>query len=281
MASRPTLDRLERTLQALRQGWSQGWPGLPAVVEGCIVELGGPLPQRGTRWAHLLHEATLATAYWLERDGAQRARRGAEPAYHNRLHTADTLVALTTLLRAQRAVEQRATAQVTPAERLGLLAMAAHDLLHDGSINRFEAELESRSADHLQPLLAELEISPRDARRVRTLILATDPAHVPGVHARVRGRRFRVQDDDCLAVLLVEADILASTLADTGVSLTAQLALEWDRVAPERAQALRQPLGRLGFLERAALFSSPASALLGLPAVRQAQIDALRAAQGG
>lgn len=281
MASHPTLDRLEQALQALRDGWRQDWPGLPAVVEGCLVELGGSLAPRAPRRAKLLHQATMATAFWLEQDGAQRARHGTEPAYHNRLHTADTLVALATLLRAQRSLERHAPAQPTPAERLGLLAMAAHDLLHDGSINRFESELESRSADHLQPLLTELEITPVDAQRVRALILATDPARVPEIHARVRGRRFCVADDDCLAVLLVEADILASTLVTTGLPLTAQLAVEWDRVAPERAQTLRQPLGRLGFLEHAALFSSPASTLLGLPAVRQAQIDALRAARGG
>jgi hypothetical protein len=281
MASHPTLDRLEQALQVLRDGWRQDWPGLPAVVEGCLVELGGSLAPRVPRRAKLLHQATMATALWLEQDGAQRARHGTEPAYHNRLHTADTLVALATLLRAQRSLERHAPALPTPAERLGLLAMAAHDLLHDGNINRFGSELESRSADHLQPLLTEMKITPVDAQRVRALILATDPARVPEIHARVCGRSFCVEDDDCLAVLLVEADILASTLVTTGLPLTAQLAVEWDRVAPERAQALRQPLGRLGFLEHAALFSSPASTLLGLPAVRQAQIDALRAARGG
>ena len=148
----------------------------------------------------------------------------------------------------------------------------------DGSVRPDEDfamswEVDAKAAKRLSEIAEAAKASDR-------IILATDPARVPEIHARVRGRRFRVENDDCLAVLLVEADILASTLVTTGLPLSAQLALEWDRVAPERAQALRQPLGRLGFLERAALFSSPASMLLGRPAVRQAQIDALRAARG-
>jgi hypothetical protein len=81
---------------------------------------------------------------------------------------------------------------------------------------------------------------------------------------------------DCLAVLVQEADIVASTLAVTGTDLTRSLAQEWESDQPAMAKTLLTVEGRLRFLEYGALFSSPASRWMGIQQARQAQIDAIR-----
>jgi hypothetical protein len=214
-------------------------------------------------------------AQWLEREGRQMQRRGREPQYHNRLHMADTLVCMTLLLKAQRAVLGTPSAKARRHEWLAMLAMLAHDLLHDGSVNQYPAQLESRSAQALRPLMQRHGMPEQDQLVVRHLILKTDPLCVRQAHAQVAERAFVIEDVDCLAVLVEEADILASTLAVTGMDLTRSLSAEWERSNPSMAPVLLTRLGRLRFLQFGALFSSPASRFMGIQQARQSEMDAL------
>ena len=266
---------LNVSLMNLRRSWPHGWPGMQAVVAGCFQRLDldlvptDPAMLTCTRCIHDLSD-------WLERDGEERRRDGVEPAYHNRLHTADTMVSLTLLLQAQRQLSGRDPVASARHERLSLLAMLAHDLLHDGGVNQFEAQLESRSVQALTPLMQHHGLPGSDQAVVRHLILKTDAQAVPATHKQIAGRPFDLDDLECLTVLVQEADIMASTLPSTGPSLTHHLAEEWTRSNPSQARQLLTPAGRLRFLEHAALFSSPASQLLGAQTARQAQMDALR-----
>lgn len=265
---------LEVSLLNLRERWPRGWPGLPLVFERCVVQLGHSITPRDSR---LLAVAQCAqdVALWLEREGIKAHRRGQEPNYHNRLHMADTLVCLTLLLKAQRIVQGQSSAKARRHEWLALLAMLAHDLLHDGSVNQYPAQLESRSAQALQPLMQRHGMSAADQQVVQHLILKTDPPCVRQAHAQVADRPFVVEDVDCLAVLVEEADILASTLAVTAMDLTRSLSKEWERSNPSMAPVLLTRLGRLRFLEFGALFSSPASRWMGIQQARQSEIDSL------
>lgn len=67
----------------------------------------------------------------------------------------------------------------------------------------------------------------------------------------------------------------ASRLPDIGADLTEELATEWAQRYPQDAQGLRSPSGRIFFLKQLALFSSESSKRLGLPSIRQAQLEAL------
>ncbi len=214
----------------------------------------------------------------VEQDGCQRAALGCEPAYHNRLHVADTLVALTLLLRTTRGLQNPTEAeseQPSHPEWLALLAMLAHDLMHDGRINCQPMAMETRSFQALQPLMGHHQMAEADQVAVEHIILMTDPTLVAQCHQNMAGRQFSIHELDALVVLVQEADIWVSSLPMLGAQLTQQMSQEWLAHAPERAQALIQPAGRLGFLRHASLFSSPAARELGIHRIRQAQIDAL------
>ena len=267
---------LELSLLNLRERWPHGWPGLGLVFERCMRQLGHSdrhtLPPR----LQVIHTCAQELGAWLERDGSRRHRDDAEPQYHNRLHMADTLVCMTVLLLAQR--EAQPVKRLAPSrhEWLAMLAMLGHDLLHDGAVNRFPAEIESRSVQALDPLMQHHGMHEQDRQIVKHLILKTDPLCVRQAHDQIADRPFRLDDQDCLAVLVEEADILASTLAVTGIELTQQLSLEWASSNPAMSPVLLTPQGRLRFLQFGALFSSPASQWLGIPRFRQAEIDALQ-----
>lgn len=268
-----TLDDLQTTFRNLRAAWPDAWPGLPLVLERCLARLGHEgRPARAEDRRILACMQELARL--IEDDGQRRHRDGCEPAYHNRLHMADTLVALTALLLQSRR-PQPAPAAPSHVEWLAMLAMLGHDYLHDGTINQSPGQLELRSAEQIAPVMMRHGLGEADRALVRELILLTDPTRVAASHQRISGRRFTVTDPHCLAVLVQEADILASSLPDPGLELTRQLAREWQRVDEQRARQVLTDAGRQGFLRFGALFSSPASQRLGLPALRAAQMAAL------
>jgi hypothetical protein len=91
-----------------------------------------------------------------------------------------------------------------------------------------------------------------------------------------RSRPFDLRQRDCLAVLVQEADILASTLPQTQQGLTQALSREWAPTQPVAAGNLLLPENRLIFLEHAALFSSPAAKCLGLDRVKVRQVSQIK-----
>ena len=270
----PLLASLETSLLHLRERWPQAWPGLPLVFDRCWQRLGGGRCSPSDRVQALMLSAHEVAAR-IEHDGRARQRRAAEPPYHNRLHIADTLVCMTHLLLAQR--EVRPQSPVLPVfECLALVVMLGHDYLHNGKVNRFPAELESIAVAQLQPILERHGVARQDLTVLNHCILRTDPSSVKPSHALVAGRAFSLSDRDWLAVLVEEADILASTLMVTAEGLTQSLAKEWTGFDPVMAQGLLQPASRIHFLENAALFSSPAASLLGIQGLKQAQVSAAR-----
>jgi hypothetical protein len=265
---------LEVSLLNLREHWPRHWPGLPLVFERCIAQLGGSMTPASPR-LRAVADCAVEVAHWLEREGRRMQRAGGEPNYHNRLHMADTLVCMTLLLKGQRHLQGPSSAKTRRHEWLAMLAMLAHDLLHDGSVNQYPAQLESKSAQALQPVMARHGMHAEDQSVVRHLILKTDPLCVRQSHAQVADRVFAIEDVDCLAVLVQEADILASTLAVTSADLTRSLSVEWERSNPSMSPVLLTRMGRLRFLEFGALFSSPASRWMGIQQARLAEIQAL------
>ena len=212
----------------------------------------------------------------IEDDGLQRHRLGSEPPYHNRLHIADTLVSMTCLLLATRATQQRDTCSTpSDAEWVLMLAMLGHDFEHPGKVNQFPGEIESHSVHELQPLMQAAGLSEPVRALIGELILMTDPSRVRPHHEAMRGRPFDLDDAGCMAMLLQECDILASAMPDIGIDLTHQLANEWAMFSETMGASLLMAKSRLHFLRNQAQFSSPASHLLGLPAMTAAEIREL------
>jgi hypothetical protein len=181
-------------------------------------------------------------------------------------------------------------------------AALGHDALHDGRRNHSPSETEERSASWVVGLLQARGLRAAWCQRVATIIERTAPQHVTRNHEQLRAQRSAslrnaeararrnalngqgsqsnrhspnsLGNLNLCCVLANEADILASALPDIGMALTECLAQEWDKRYPTDAQGLRTDSGRRFFLQHLALFSSAAADVLGLPAIRQAQLDA-------
>ncbi|MEY3611810.1 MAG: hypothetical protein RJB14_1532 [Pseudomonadota bacterium] len=273
-AAPPSLTELAATLRNLRRPWPQGWPGLPLVFQRAWQQLGLGSPRSGSR-LHALKVFGLSVCEQVERDGALRHAREAEPAYHNRLHIADTLVCMTYLLKASAHVRVPGT-HLPQVPALALAIMAGHDFLHPGGSNSHPGEFESRAVRDLLPSMDRAGLFPADRDVLTHCILATDPLRVKACHQDVRSRPFDLRQRDCLAVLVQEADILASTLPQTQQGLTQALSREWAHTKPVAAGQLLLPQNRLLFLEHAALFSSPAAQCLGLDRVKLRQVSQIK-----
>jgi hypothetical protein len=253
------LASLETSLSNLRQRWPRQWPGLPLVFERCWQQLGHSPECLGRGTVAMIALGQRITQH-IETDGQRRAALGAEPAYHNRLHMADALVCMTYLLLALRQLQLTSTRSARY-EALMLVTMAGHDFLHPGGRNAHPGQLENLSIQAL----------------IRACILATDPECVPAQHRAAASRRFDLTDPVWQSVLAQEADIMASALSQTQGDLTQALSREWALSTPAGvAQALLTAQGRLGFLQHAALFTSPAAHHLGMAQVRAAQIQTLQ-----
>jgi hypothetical protein len=267
---------LETTLQNLREKWPTYWPGLAVVLNSSLKKLGFiealKLPPR----QKALHDCIFSVVNAIEKDGVLRAKSQQEPRYHNRLHFADTVVALTVMLLNLRKVSGRSlNQQLSHAEWLAMLIMVSHDFLHNGQINQFRSEIEALSVKALVPLMKKHKVSAKDQALISAIILKTDPAFVAESHHQIEDQAFDLSDHKCLLVLIQECDILASALPETGKTLTQQLSEEWADVAPDKSLALLPPAGRLFFLKRMALFSSPASQALGIQRSIDRQIAAI------
>ncbi len=269
------LASLETSLSNLRQRWPRQWPGLPLVFERCWQQLGHSPECLGRGTVAMIALGQRITQH-IETDGQRRAALGAEPAYHNRLHMADALVCMTYLLLALRQLQLTSTRSARY-EALMLVTMAGHDFLHPGGRNAYPGQLENLSIQALAPVLAASKVLPADRALMRACILATDPECVPAQHRAAASRRFDLTDPVWQSVLAQEADIMASALSQTQGDLTQALSREWALSTPAGvAQALLTAQGRLGFLQHAALFTSPAAHHLGMAQVRAAQIQTLQ-----
>lgn len=267
------LDSLQQSLLNLRQCWPADWPGLALVFDRCMQRLGWPTAGAAPRLQALVNCAHEIAA---NIEDAARLLNEAEPAYHNRLHIADTLVSMTHLLLALRR-QKCAGAGVTHLELLCLAIMVAHDFMHPGGSNAFPGQFERMAVQALEPLMRDAGLDARDQAMLAHCILQTDPVCVKSAHEATVDRPFDLADRHWMTVLVQEADILASTLPQTQESLTQALSLEWRPTNPEAAAKLLLPFSRMMFLEHAALFSSPAAQSLGLGEVKALQVEALRA----
>ena len=270
-----TIQELQATFIRLNDSWGLQWPGLPLIMNSCLIRLGyRPAEVMGGR-AQAIHDCMQDVAELIEVDGQARAALNQEPEYHSRLHVANTLEALTTLLLLQRQHSGAERTIPSPMEWTAILIMLSHDLLHDGSINRQESQIEARSVAYLKPLMQQHQVDLADQHIIQMIILWTDATLVKAGHEKIKNKPFFIEDMDCLTVLIQEADILASAMPEVGPLLTKQLASEWAKINHHGMSALTTASGRIEFLRHGALFSSPASQLLGINAVKSAQLLAL------
>lgn len=213
-----------------------------------------------------LFKATLLVAQSME----MQARDHIEPKYHNRLHTADVLSAMATMLSIESVHGSKPPGEFA---QLLLLSAVAHDYKHPGGMNKHPFELERQSVMQLEGIWTNCALSVTQINQISQLILHTDISTVQSNHDRVKGQHFAF-NLDWAQVLLNEADIMASCTPEFGPELSRQLAQEWRETGYQQYADVDTDEGRQQFL-KSVRFSSPASVTLGFPQMVVAQLKKL------
>jgi hypothetical protein len=169
---------------------------------------------------------------------------------------------------------------VSPEEAWTLLLCAiAHDYGHDGSMNASPFQLERGSIAKIQSFLLESSISPALAQdlcaKIEPIILATDPAFFNTLLNQFNNPLNQPNKNDCMRMLMVEADLLASALPQGGQLLGKLLSQEWQPHHPQAAIAVASDQGRLNFLEHIR-FISPYAMMLKMEDIRKQSIEELK-----
>lgn len=204
-----------------------------------------------------------------------------EPAFHSKWHMMDVCLMLSYLLGHEESPQGGQVGQpwsTTSTEKWQLLlAAAAHDLGHPGLINTVPFQLEQESLALFRALLIRADI---DSRSINTMLETITPWILATDHGQYNALLERLAQHpprhvDCLAMLLVEADLASSVLPFWGKILTERLCEEWARPYPEKSIALKNQTGYLGFL-RSLKFVSPQSARAGIPQILNNSLIKLR-----
>jgi len=267
---------LVESLSFIRSSWKSDWHGLPHFLEESIRFLGLD------RQASDSVQAALALARSLSHeieDLYSHAGPGfAEPAYHSRLHFADTLCCITLQL----AIEKLAieTEQAGPIDSdwcaSACLAALAHDFGHQGKVNTFTSEVEAQTVELLLPKMKAFKLSEAIQGRVTECILMSDFSLAKQNHQKVENAGFSC-NQLWLNAILNESDIMASCLPEFGSEMGRLLSEEWKHIDFPPHVSVGTPQGRMQFLS-SANFSSHSSRVLGIGEKISTQINELRAA---
>ena len=191
-----------------------------------------------------------------------------EPAYHSRKHFVDVCTGISALLSQNRGSDE--AKQFSPwtvsKEDSWLLLFAAigHDYMHRGRINSVDYENELISLNGLQLFLNKYsdlssEFKQNLMLKLHQLILPTcfDFTHL--LYEKINNG-IAVQID-YLAMLLTEADVLASTLPRRGKVLSKRLSLEWRDQNKELSNYVASKEGYEKFLQKIQFLSDQSKKL--------------------
>jgi hypothetical protein len=191
-----------------------------------------------------------------------------EPPYHSRKHFVDVCTGISALL--SQNIGSDETKQFSPwtvsKEESWLLLFAAigHDYMHRGRINSVDYENELISLNGLQLFLNKYsDLSPEFKQnlmaKLHQLILPTcfDFTHL--LYEKINNG-IAVQID-YLAMLLTEADVLASTLPRRGKVLSKRLSLEWRDQNKELSNYVASKEGYEKFLQKVQFLSDQSKKL--------------------
>ena len=207
-----------------------------------------------------------------------------EPSYHSRKHFQDVCLALTVLLSQPLASSPKSKFDdpwaISHEDAWVLLFCAvAHDFGHDGSINKVPFELERSSIEKTRTFLNQNSSAPDLIKeleaKIESIILATDPSFLSSLLAKFTGPTANPTRIDCMSMLMVEADLLASVLPVRGKVLGKLLGQEWESSNPKAAASVASDQGRLRFLEYIR-FISPHAIMLQMEDIRNQSIEELK-----
>lgn len=191
-----------------------------------------------------------------------------EPPYHSRKHFVDVCIGISALL--SQNIERDAAQHLSPwtvsKEDSWLLLFAAigHDYMHRGRINSVDYENELISLNGLQLFLDKrsdlnFEFKQNLMFKLHRLILPTcfDFTHL--LYEKIN--KGIGEHIDFLAMLVTEADVLASTLPNRGKVLSKRLSLEWQDQNVELSNFVASKEGYENFLQKVQFLSAQSKKL--------------------
>ena len=265
----------------------------------CLFE---QVEKRDLRFQHFIAEL-LATPFWSSQlylnnpfpdlclqlsiavDDSFDSLEHTEPAYHSRSHFQDVCLSLTLLLQQKPFNESLGPNdpwRLSPAEMWLLLFCAiGHDYGHTGSVNAVPFELEKKSIALIRSYLENSPLNNDEVDalmlQVEPILLATDPANLKPLLSKFDLGSVAYSKHDCLNMLMIESDLMASALPQRGHELGMRLAQEWQSSNPIAAASVKTNQGRLHFLQHIR-FISPHAIALGLEQIRLTSMNQLETA---
>jgi hypothetical protein len=191
-----------------------------------------------------------------------------EPPYHSRKHFVDVCIGISTLLaqKLECGQAQQLSPWVMSKEDSWLLLFAAigHDYMHRGRINSVDYENELISLNGLQLFLENRSNFSAEYQQnlMQTLHRLILPTCFDFTHLLYEKINSGMGDQmDFLAMLLTEADVLASTLPNRGKVLSKRLSLEWQDQNKELANFVASKEGYDAFLQKVQFLSDQSKKL--------------------
>lgn len=191
-----------------------------------------------------------------------------EPPYHSRKHFVDVCTGMSALLTqniGSDEVKQLSPWTVSKEDSwLLLFAAIGHDYMHRGRINSVDYENELISLHGLQLFLDKYsdlssEFKQNLMLQLHQLILPTCFDFTPLLYEKIN--KGIGEQIDYLAMLLTEADVLASVLPKRGKVLSKRLSLEWQDQNMELSNFVASKEGYEKFLQKVQFLSDQSKKL--------------------
>jgi len=192
--------------------------------------------------------------------------------YHNRHHIVEAVSSMGWLC----SVALKQGLLTRQQALLGVLAMAGHDLGHDGS-RCMDGRLEIWSASLVRRIVEEAGLGHSAGQLVGVIILATMPGGLEAARRSGYDCPASTETEQTLCQLAREADLAASLLPALGRRLSFALRREWRRANDASAERVISYASRQAFLADHRPHSA-AACRLGLTAVTAMQAQAFAAA---
>ena len=191
-----------------------------------------------------------------------------EPPYHSRKHFVDVCTGISALLSQNIECDEAQELSLWTLRKedswLLLFAAIGHDYMHRGRINSVDYENELISLNGLQLFLDNYSNFSTEYKQnlMRTLHRLILPTCFDFTHLLYEKINKGMGDQlDYLAMLLTEADVLASILPHRGKVLSKRLSLEWEDQNKELSQFVASKEGYAAFLHKVQFLSEQSKKL--------------------
>jgi hypothetical protein len=221
-----------------------------------------------TLWSEMADEKNIFKDLCLDLSleiEAYNAQMAYEPEYHSRKHFIDVSFTMSLLISQNQLISHSNSSwTLTPLDCWYLLLAAiGHDYGHNGAVNFFASQQELNSIAKIHQFFKKKNIPENDAiyPLIKNLLLSTDPKFRPEIIEKALQQPDDLTLEGRLSILLLESDLMGSSLPERGIELGNLLSLEFEKSNPKLAGIVASIPGRLHFLKSVEFISDQAKSL--------------------